>query len=80
MDAQEWGEEIPRGEVIDPVVFHFRPTKWVAIDEAHRCDFERFFFENVGFTIPSAGSAVQPHLRPVWPNGGISGSNDGWDD
>lgn len=79
MAAQEWGEEIPRSEVVDPVVFYFRPTKWIAIDEAHRADFEKFFFENVGFKVPAASSGVQPRLPP-YPNGGISGSNDGWDD
>lgn len=79
MAAQEWGEEIPRSEVVDPVVFYFRPTKWIAIDEAHRADFEKFFFENVGFKVPAASSGVQSRL-PAYPNGGISGSNEGWDD
>jgi hypothetical protein len=80
VDAQEWGEEIPRDEVIDPVVFHFRPTKWIVIDEAHRADFEDFFFENVGFKVPAAvAPGVRPAL-PAYPNGGTSGSNGGWDD
>lgn len=79
MDAQEWGEEIPQGEVVNPVVFHFRPTKWIAIDEAHRADFENFFFENVGFKVPAAIPGVRPYLA-AYPNGGISGSNGGWDD
>lgn len=75
---EEWGEEIPRAEVVDPIVFYFRPTSWIAIDETHRADFETFFYENVGFRPPSPHSAER--LPAPWPNGGISGSNNGWDD
>lgn len=76
---KSWGEIIPPDEVVNPVIFHFRPNKILAIAPERRADFEKFFEENVGFP-PPPPAASSPTARPAWPHGGISGSNDGWDD
>ena len=76
---ERWGEEIPASDVIDPVVFHFRPNKWVAVDLEHQAEFDRFFHEDVGF-LPSAALRDTPAIEQIGPNGAISGSNGGWDD
>lgn len=78
--SERWGEEIPAAEVVDPVIFHFRPTKILAISPERRADFEKFFEENVGFPPPKRSSGSAAARAAKWPNGGISGSNDGWDD
>ena len=78
-NASDWGEEIPVTEVVNPVVFHFRPNKFLKVNEAHRADWERFFQQNVGFP-PHSAVEAGPGVAARWPNGGISGSNDGWDD
>jgi hypothetical protein len=99
--AKEWGEVMPPSEVVDPIIFHFRPNKILAISPEHRADFERFFEENVGFPPPSEFLSEPPSESPSqsssksssprvatsamrmvarYPNGGISGSNGGWDD
>ena len=74
---EEWGKEIPMDRVINPVVFHFRPHTFVAVSAENRAKFEGFFEENVGFPPPTIGDGQR---APAWPNGGISGSNGGWDD
>jgi hypothetical protein len=63
-------------QVVNPMVFHFRPHSFVAVSAENRAKFEKFFEENVGFPPPK----ISDDLRPAWPNGGISGSNGGWDD
>lgn len=77
---ERWGEEIPAREVVDPIVFNFRPNKFLTVDPEHRADWERFFHDNVGFAPRTAtlGPAVPAVAK--YPNGGISGSNGGWDD
>jgi hypothetical protein len=76
-ELERWGDEIAASDVVDPILFNFRPNKWVHVDAEHRADFERFFQENVGFH-PSA--AVKGAQAVRWPTEGISGSNEGWDD
>jgi hypothetical protein len=96
-ETEEWGEVMPSSEVVDPIIFHFRPNNILAISPEHRADFERFFEENVGFPPPSESPSESPSKSPskspsprvatfaarrlaLYPNGGISGSNGGWDD
>lgn len=76
---ENWGQEIPVDEVVNPLVFHFRPHTFVAVSAEHRAEFERYFEENVGFPPPKM-KGVQNRARARYPNGGISGSNGGWDD
>ncbi|MGH2617953.1 MAG: hypothetical protein ACRDJC_22215 [Thermomicrobiales bacterium] len=78
--GHEWGEVIPPSEVVDPIIFHFRPNKILSIAPEHRADFEKFFEENVGFPPPPVPASGSMEMRAAYPNGGISGSNDGWDD
>jgi hypothetical protein len=76
VNAKEWGEEIPLSKVVNPIIFHFRPNKYLRVGPERRKEWEQFFEENVGFR-PSAPVGAR---AAKWPNGGISGSNDGWDD
>jgi hypothetical protein len=51
------------------------------VDAEHRKDWEKFFHENVGFPPRSAVESAPGRMLPArYPNGGISGSNGGWDD
>ena len=80
--TKEWGEVLPPSEVVDPIIFHFRPNKILTVAPGHRADFEKFFEENVGFPPPPESPSTSPSTRMMsrYPNGGISGSNGGWDD
>lgn len=77
--ADYWGETIPPDQVVNPIVYQFRPNRYIKIDDEHRGQFEEYFRENIGFGPPAAGE-LAPMLPAPWPNGGISGSNNGWDD
>jgi hypothetical protein len=74
-----WGDRIPTHEVINPIVFQFQPTRYIRVSDEHRSDFEDYFRENIGFAPPSMNERSAT-MRAAWPNGGISGSNGGWDD
>ncbi len=76
---KSWGKEVPLDEVVNPVVFHFRPHTFVAVSAKNRAKFKKYFEENVGFPPPRM-KGVQAKRAARWPNGGISGSNGGWDD
>jgi len=76
-DPTKWGKEEAFDESVTPIVFHFRPHSVVAISPDKRAEFEKYFEENVGFPPPKIKGAKQ---RASYPNGGISGSNGGWDD
>ena len=75
--SREWGDRVTElgSERAGPVVFHFRPTKYLEVAEDRLKDWEQLFIENVG-------------LRPdrdlaKWsgdPNETISGSGSDWDD
>lgn len=75
INEREWGERVVELDEGGPVVFHFRPTKYLVVSPERRKEWEKLFVENVG-------------LRPDrtlarWsgdPRETISGSNDGWDD
>jgi hypothetical protein len=78
IDPAYWGQEVV--EVGDgapgPVVFHFRPTRYLVVDPQRREDWQDLFARNVG---------LRPDLELAheWsgdPRETISGSGDGWDD
>lgn len=80
--AEEWGEEIPPSEVVNPVIFHFRPNRYFRVGREKLAEWEQFFAENVGFP-PSTQEDGAAAERTAWagsPGGGVSGSDDGWDD
>jgi hypothetical protein len=79
-DPEEWGEEIPADQVVNPIVFHFRPTQFVPTAPEDRQVWEQFFTENVGFPPPAPAMASVTAQPAPYPNGGESGSNNGWDD
>ena len=77
---EKWGQEVQVDQVVNPVVFHFRPHTFVAVSAENRAKFEKFFEENVGFPPRKPSDGGVQSARAAWPNGGISGSNGGWDD
>jgi hypothetical protein len=69
-----WGEELRSEEVVNPLVFHFKPDRFIRVAPERLRDWEQLFLENVG-------------LRPAREAraGGVvsytvSGSAGGWDD
>lgn len=78
-DVSSWGEVIDAEEVNAPIVFHFKPTKFVRVADDRLRDWEQYFVENVGFA-PPAAEGLRPDPWAGSPGGSISGSNGGWDD
>ena len=76
ISEKEWGEEIVElGERTGPVVFNFRPTRYLKVAPDKLRDWEELFARNVGLR-PDRGLVA-------WsgdPKETISGSNDDWDD
>jgi hypothetical protein len=79
---ESWGEVVELNEVgkqgreTSPIVFHFRPTKYLKVAPDKLKDWEEFFATNVGLR-------PDRQLAYRWsedPKETISGSNDGWDD
>jgi hypothetical protein len=91
-----WGEEIAlRPSGTGPIVFHFRPTKYLLVKKEKRAEWEAMFRKYVGAVPDKAllpelrqhrgDHAPVPELRGDYPWSGdphetISGSGDGWDD
>lgn len=81
IDEREWAEDGDRSvemlaEGRYPVVFAFRPTKFMKVAPDKLREWEKLFEENVG-TKPSREAAER------WsgdPKETISGSNSDWDD
>jgi hypothetical protein len=47
-DIESWGERVPPEKFRDrqPVVFNFRPTGFILVDEEHRDDWKKLFDEH----------------------------------
>ena len=78
--TDNWGEvvELDRRKT-GPIVFHFTPTKYMRVNEAHLKDWEKLFAAYVG--VPP--NREQFKMQYDWsgdPGETISGSNGGWDD
>jgi hypothetical protein len=80
--SESWGEVVELNEVgkqgreTAPIVFHFRPTKYLKVAPDKLKDWEEFFAKNVGLR-------PDRQLAYRWsgdPKETISGSNDDWDD
>ncbi len=81
-NLEKWGEVVELNEVgkqgmsTSPIVFHFRPTKYLKVAPDRLKDWEKYFAKNVGLP-PDRKAAM------MWsgdPKETISGSNDDWDD
>lgn len=80
IDEHEWADKDREVERLAdgrfPVVFAFRPTKFLTVAPDKLRDWEELFEKNVG-TLPSREAAYR------WsgdPKETISGSNNDWDD
>lgn len=76
--SEDWGEVVELKEGTGPIVFHFRPTKYIKVEESRREEWERFTEQNTGLR-PSRKLAMEYRWSGD-PKETISGSNDGWDD
>jgi hypothetical protein len=80
-DIERWGEVVEledagKEKATAPVVFHFRPNKFLKVAPERLEEWEEFFAENVGMR-------PDRELAGKWtndPRQTISGSNNGWDD
>jgi hypothetical protein len=75
--SDDWGDvvELSQQET-GPIVFHFRPNKYMRVAPERLKEWEEFFAANVGLR-------PDPELARMWsgdPKETISGSNDDWDD
>jgi hypothetical protein len=81
-DVEKWGEVIElNSENTGPIVFHFRPTKFLKVAPEYIHEWEEIFSNYVGLP------PDKKHLQSLNPNGWsgdpketISGSNGDWDD
>lgn len=77
-DLDSWGEEVVEltPDATGPIVFNFRPTKFMRVAPARLKDWEEYFAQNVGLR-------PDKELAQMWsgdPKETISGSNGDWDD
>lgn len=60
----------------EPVVFHFRPTEFILVDDEHRGEWRKLFDEHADKPLDEVMSMAMMHPRET-----ISGSTPfGWDD
>jgi hypothetical protein len=75
--SDDWGEVVElSAEATGPIVFHFRPNKYMRVAPERLREWEEFFAVNVGLR-------PDVELARAWsgdPKETISGSNDDWDD
>lgn len=80
--TEQWGKVVELNEVTKqdkegvPIVFNFRPNKFLIVAPDRLKDWEQYFAEN-------AGLRPDRELASRWsgdPKETISGSGDGWDD
>jgi hypothetical protein len=78
MDVSErWGEVVEDAELeATPVVYHFRPTRYVRVSPRRLQEWERYFEANVGFPPTKGASSLRLDARSAT----MSGSHDSWDD
>ena len=74
--GEEWGKPIPAKKAnLMPVVFAFRPDRFVKVAPERLKDWEKLFADRVGLKPQRAGGLVGLH-----PDETISGSGNDWDD
>ena len=89
---ESWGEEITldgkkkdgqpfrQDQNFSPIVFHFKPTKYLVVANDKLKEWEEYFAENVGLrfdkNLAQSGGVVTQMRRSET----ICTSNDGWDD
>ncbi|MFN2606457.1 MAG: hypothetical protein ABR511_00980 [Acidimicrobiales bacterium] len=78
-DPSEWGEPLDPSQVVNPIVFQFRPNKFVKVKSDKLDEWEKLFVQHVGF----APAHHEQMSKPAWygsPGGSVTGCNGGWDD
>lgn len=49
--SEDWGELVEPAETAGPVVYHFRPTRYVRVAPERLREWEAFFVENTGLQL-----------------------------
>lgn len=83
LSTEHWGEETSASDVVNPVVFHFKPKQFVKVSPENLAKWEEFFLQHVGLRPVPQGQPGAAERLPAWygsPGGSISGSNGDWDD
>jgi len=75
------GQSISQDRNFSPIVFHFRPTKYLVVADDKLKEWEEYFAENVGLrfdkNLAQSGGDVSAQMHR---KESISGSNGDWDD
>lgn len=81
-DVKDWGPIVGlHADKTGPIVFNFRPTKFLMVAPEHLHEWEQMFAKYVG--LPPDKKQLQSLNPAGWsgdPKETISGSGAGWDD
>jgi hypothetical protein len=78
--TNRWGEVVKLDrKTTGPIVFHFRPNKYMRVNEAHLKEWEKLFAAYVGVP-PNRAHFKELYEWSGDPGETISGSNNGWDE
>jgi hypothetical protein len=72
--SEKWGMVTGPETLVEPVVYHFRPTTFVKVAPERLRAWEKYFAENVGLVPDPKSSMVQGR------SASMSASYDNWDD
>lgn len=75
VNIAEWGTTTEADQATVPVVFYFRPTRYVRVRPDRLEEWKRYFLENVGL---DPDSEMSPDLAGL--SASMSDSRHGWDD
>lgn len=64
--SEDWGELVEPAEGAGPIVYHFRPTRFVKVAPERLEEWERVFVENTGLAFDAQRA---DRLRPDWSQG-----------
>jgi hypothetical protein len=77
MAIEDWGHVVEEAGEATPVVYHFRPTRYVRVAPERLRDWEDYFAKHVGLVPDRAASSLDLDHRSAT----MSGShNRAWDD
>ena len=77
MPIEDWGRLVDEeAEEATPVVYHFRPTRYVRVAPERLREWEEYFAENVGLVPEHGASSLDLKGRSAT----MSGSHHAWDD
>jgi hypothetical protein len=76
MAIEDWGRLVEGSGAATPVVYQFRPTRYVRVAPERLQEWEEYFAKNVGLVPEHGASSLGLHNRSAT----MSGSHHAWDD